>query len=105
MITAKPCHELATDCFASLRDPERETRRLIARLQASLYRHHRPSRLTAGPPQALPRHRRSGSATACQLVTIPDQTLPGLLIAFRTSHPERPVSGLSWEEAPTLIGP
>ncbi|MGH3197146.1 MAG: hypothetical protein ACRDOH_20960 [Streptosporangiaceae bacterium] len=34
MVTGKPCHELGADYFASLQDPERETRRLIARLQA-----------------------------------------------------------------------
>jgi transposase len=34
MVTGKPYHELGADYFASLRDPERETRRLIARLQA-----------------------------------------------------------------------
>ena len=34
MVTGKPYHELGADYFASLQDPERETRRLIARLQA-----------------------------------------------------------------------
>jgi hypothetical protein len=34
MVTGKPYHELGADYFTSLRDPERETRRLIARLQA-----------------------------------------------------------------------
>jgi len=34
MVTGQPYHELGADYFASLRDPERETRRLIARLQA-----------------------------------------------------------------------
>src|SRR5512142_494062 len=34
MVTAKPYHELGAGYFASLQDPERETRRLIARLQA-----------------------------------------------------------------------
>ena len=34
MVTGKPCHDLGADYFASLKDPERETRRLIARLEA-----------------------------------------------------------------------
>jgi len=34
MVTGKPYHELGAGYFASLQDPERETRRLIARLQA-----------------------------------------------------------------------
>jgi hypothetical protein len=34
MDTAKPYHELGAGYLASLQDPERETRRLIARLQA-----------------------------------------------------------------------
>jgi transposase len=34
MVTGKPYHELGAGYFTSLRDPERETRRLIARLQA-----------------------------------------------------------------------
>ena len=34
MATGKPYHELGADYFASLQDPERETRRLIAKLQA-----------------------------------------------------------------------
>jgi hypothetical protein len=34
MVTAKPYYELGAGYFASLQDPERETRRLIARLQA-----------------------------------------------------------------------
>ena len=34
MVTGQPYHELGAGYFASLRDPERETRRLIARLQA-----------------------------------------------------------------------
>jgi transposase len=34
MVTAKPYHELGAGYFASLQDPERETRRLIAKLQA-----------------------------------------------------------------------
>jgi transposase len=34
MVTGKPYHELGADYFTSLQDPERETRRLIARLQA-----------------------------------------------------------------------
>ncbi len=34
MVTAKPYHELGADYFASLQDPGRETRRLIAKLQA-----------------------------------------------------------------------
>ncbi len=34
MVTGKPYHELGADYFASLQDPERETRRLIAKLQA-----------------------------------------------------------------------
>jgi transposase len=34
MVTGQPYHELGAGHFASLRDPERETRRLIARLQA-----------------------------------------------------------------------
>jgi len=34
MDTAKPYHELGAGYFASPQDPERETRRLIAKLQA-----------------------------------------------------------------------
>jgi transposase len=34
MVTGKPYHELGADYFASLQDAERETRRLIAKLQA-----------------------------------------------------------------------
>ena len=34
MVTAKPYHELGAGYFTSLQDPERETRRLIAKLQA-----------------------------------------------------------------------
>ena len=34
MVTGKPYHELGAGYFASLQDPERETRRLIAKLQA-----------------------------------------------------------------------
>jgi hypothetical protein len=34
MDTGKPYHELGAGYFASLQDPERETRRLIAKLQA-----------------------------------------------------------------------
>jgi transposase len=34
MVTAKPYHELGAGHFTSLQDPERETRRLIAKLQA-----------------------------------------------------------------------
>ena len=34
MVTGKPYHDLGADYFASLKDPERETRRLIARLEA-----------------------------------------------------------------------
>ena len=34
LATGEPYDELGADYFASLQDPERETRRLIARLQA-----------------------------------------------------------------------
>ncbi len=34
MVTGKPYHDLGADYFASLKDPHRETRRLIARLEA-----------------------------------------------------------------------
>jgi transposase len=34
MVTGKPYNDLGADYFASLKDPERETRRLIARLEA-----------------------------------------------------------------------
>ena len=34
MVTGKPYHELGAGYFASLQDPERETRRLLAKLQA-----------------------------------------------------------------------
>jgi len=34
MATGKPYHELGAGYFTRLQDPERETRRLIARLQA-----------------------------------------------------------------------
>jgi transposase len=34
MVTGKPYHELGAGYFASLQDPERETRRLIAKLKA-----------------------------------------------------------------------
>ena len=34
MVTGKPYHELGADYFTSLQDPERETRRLIAKLQS-----------------------------------------------------------------------
>ena len=34
MVTGKPYHELGAGDFASLQGPERETRRLIAKLQA-----------------------------------------------------------------------
>jgi len=34
MVTGKPYHDLGADYFASLKDPERETHRLIARLEA-----------------------------------------------------------------------
>ena len=36
--TGKPYHELGADYFTSRLDPERETRRLIARLEALVYR-------------------------------------------------------------------
>jgi hypothetical protein len=34
MVTGTPYHELGAGYFTSLQDPERETRRLIARLEA-----------------------------------------------------------------------
>ena len=34
MVTTKPYHELGAGYFTSLQDPEREIRRLIAKLQA-----------------------------------------------------------------------
>ena len=34
LAAGKPCHELGADYFPSRVDPERETRRLVAKLQA-----------------------------------------------------------------------
>ena len=38
LATGKPCHELGTDYFTRRLDPERETRRLIAKLEARGHR-------------------------------------------------------------------
>jgi transposase len=34
LATGKPCHELGADYFTSRLDPDRETRRLLAKLEA-----------------------------------------------------------------------
>jgi hypothetical protein len=99
MVTGKPYYELGAGYFASLQDPEREIRRLIARLQALGHRHPQPSRLTTQPPQAPTDITGRDPLPPAQRGTIHVSDIAGLLPELEC-HPEHRATGLSRKGGP-----